>query len=199
MTCTACITFTLMTIPRPSSMLPPALWIIPSTHLWEIVIVTIDENYLQKAVDSRETKEFGTVFYLVSPDKNNVIPLNSGADISSIWEKLRFSQTDQDYQTLDNKVITARYLSSMGWYLVSATELNILWVALNRLIFLVVCITLFACILAAVLSGSIMRRLTDGVQEIILAMKKFQQGDFSVQIGSNHSTRLGNCRVFSTA
>lgn len=92
-----------------------------------IVIVTIDENYLQKAVDSRETKEFGTVFYLVSPDKNNVIPLNSGADTSSYMEKLRFSETDQDYQTLDNKVITARYLSSMGWYLVSATELNILW------------------------------------------------------------------------
>lgn len=161
-----------------------------------IVIVTIDENYLQKAVDSRETKEFGTVFYLVSPDKNNVIPLNSGADISSYMEKLRFSETDQDYQTLDNKVITARYLSSMGWYLVSATELNILWVALNRLIFLVVCITLFACILAAVLSGSIMRRLTDGVQEIILAMKKFQQGDFSVQIGSNHSDEIGELSRF---
>ena len=162
-----------------------------------LLVMVIKDNYFRNMEYSNE-KIDSALFYLVSPDKSMVIPMNSSDSLLSdgILQDIdtaekRGSFTNEDGGGSEEYLVSFMKNNAMGWFLVSVNTTSDLTATFNRTVQILLFTLLFSLIACFFLASGISGYVTKGLKALSIKMKRVGQGDFEVKVNSNRMDEVG--------
>ena len=168
-----------------------------SNEIKGLLVMVIKDNYFRNMEYSNE-KIDSALFYLVSPDKSIVIPMNSSdralsdgilKDIDTTAKRSSF--TNWEGRGSEEYLVSFIKNNAMGWYLVSVNTTSDLTATFNRTVQILLFTLLFSLIACFFLASGISGYITKGLKSLAIKMKRVGQGDFEVKVNSNRMDEVG--------
>ena len=176
-----------------------------SNEIKGLLLLVIKDNYFRNMEYSNKKLE-DVLFYLVSPDKKMIIPMNSskgGLDEEILngidMENKRGSFNLEKTEDLDKCLVSYIKNEAMGWFLVSISTDSSLTYTFKRT-FSILLITFFFSLAACFLLASwISGYVTKGLKALAEKMQRVGKGDFNTRINTGRMDEVGQLsNVFDT-
>jgi two-component system sensor histidine kinase YesM len=168
-----------------------------SNEIKGLLVMVIKDNYFRNMEYSNEEIE-SALFYLVSPDKSIVIPMNStnsvlnDAILSDIDTAVkRGSFTNGGEGSSEEYLVSFIKNNAMGWYLVSVNTTSDLTATFHRTVKILLITLLLSMIACFFLASGISDYITKGLKALSIKMKRVGKGDFEAIVNSNRMDEVG--------
>jgi two-component system sensor histidine kinase YesM len=129
----------------------------------------------------------------VSPDKEKNYKISgTKTELEDIiLSNLDFTEQKTDVYTVNNRIVSYRYNSTMGWYLVSVTNMRVLQSLLYRIIPALIIVLIIGIFTFSVVSNRFFKTMTKGIDLLSSGMKQVEQGNFEVSVENSCSDEIG--------
>ena len=168
-----------------------------SNEIKGLLILVLKDNYFRNMEYSNENLE-NVLFYLVSPDKSIIIPMNS--DTAQLEEEVlegidteikRGLFTSEQTEIHDEYLVSHLKNEAMGWHLVSISTASDLSATFNRTVSILIITLLFSLIAFFLLASGISGYVTKGLKTLSDKMKRVGKGDFNTRINTGRVDEIG--------
>jgi len=168
-----------------------------SNEIKGLLVVVIKDNYFDHMEYSKEEIN-DVLFYLVSPDKSVIIPMNSDSialgedvlsEIDTDLKRNSFTATSTKHR--DEYLVSHIRNEALGWQLVSiksSSDLRATFYQTVTILLITLLASLVACFfLASRISGYI----TKGIKVLADKMKRVGRGDFNTRVNTGRVDEIG--------
>ncbi len=168
-----------------------------SNEIKGLLVLVIKDNYFNHMEYSKEEID-DVLFYLVSPDKSVIIPMNSDssaleADVLSAIDTQvkRGAFTTGKTDDRDEYLVSHLRNEALGWQLVSIKSASDLSATFHRTVSILL-VTLLASLVACFfLASRISGYITKGFKVLAEKMKRVGKGDFNTRINTGRVDEIG--------
>ncbi len=176
-----------------------------SNEVKGLLILVLKDNYFRNMEYSNENLE-NVLFYLFSPDKSVIIPMNSDTDeleedvLKNIDTQIkRVSFTSDKTESHDEYLVSYLKNEAMGWHLVSVSTASDLSATFDRTVSILIITLIFSLIAFFFLASGISGYVTKGLKTLSDKMQRVGKGDFDTRINTGREDEIGQLsNVFDT-
>ena len=157
-----------------------------------ILILTLDEDYFNNLNYSNGEVDAADL-YLVSPDRNKFYKLSGTTEgiPEEINNLITFDDDEYGNFIAGNALVSYRFNDETEWYLVSITQLHSLQKGIRNSIWQLLILFGGALLVFLVTSNHFFNSMTKGISQLSAGIKRFETGDFDVQIDNPGTDEIG--------
>ncbi len=160
-------------------------------------MLVLEDKYFRNMEYSNEQLE-NVLFYLVSPDKSVIIPMNSPDSeldediinrIGSTGKRDAFTAEKTDER--DEYLVSYIKNEAMGWYLVSISTASDLTATFHQTISILLTTLVFSLLACFFIASRISGYVTKGLKALAEKMRRVGEGDFDIRINTRRYDEVG--------
>lgn len=162
-----------------------------------LLVLVLEDKYFRNMEYSNEQLE-NVLFYLVSPDKSVIIPMNSPDSeldediinrIGSTGKRDAFTAEKTDER--DEYLVSYIKNEAMGWYLVSISTASDLTATFHQTISILLTTLVFSLLACFFIASRISGYVTKGLKALAEKMRRVGEGDFDIRINTRRYDEVG--------
>ncbi|NLI21686.1 MAG: histidine kinase [Clostridiales bacterium] len=178
---------------RPDTDIHAAAVIMDYSHrkLLGLMILSLNKNYFSR-ITYPEGMLSGSRLFLVSPSGRSIYGVAGEAEGLSAEDLAGLTLTGAGGERVDKgRLLVSRYNRTMGWYLVSVTQLTVLNRSVSELTLVLLAVLLVCLALSLVFAQRLAVHGSRGITELIAAMARLEQEDFHAEVPVTRQDELG--------